>query len=183
MSATPTPSNGEAETQFARTGTEEAVVGRRTVAALFDSVAVFALVYVGLVTFGGLGMDDRAALAPGVIVGFYLWFVFTVLGFAPLLVLHGYSPIWFVVCVGLWAAYGTLFEAALGATPGKLLAGLVVAAEDGGRAGLRAIAVRNVLRAVDSLGFYFLGFLVMATSARRQRLGDRLADTVVLRRG
>jgi uncharacterized RDD family membrane protein YckC len=169
--------------QYARTGTEQDVVGRRMVAALLDSVLVFAVLYAGLVTVGGLGMAHRASLAPGVIVGFYLWYVFSVLGFAPLLVLHDYSGIWFVVGVGLWAVYGTLFEAAIGATPGKLLTGIVVTTEDGTKPGLTAVVVRNALRAVDSLGFYFLGFVIMAMSSRRQRLGDRLGDTVVVRRG
>lgn len=168
---------------FALLGTEKEVIGRRTVAALIDSVIVFAVLYAGLVTFGGLGLDNRASLAPAVIIGFYLWYVFSVLGFAPLLVLHDYSAMWFGIGVGLWAAYGVVFEATIGATPGKLAAGIVVIAEDGGRAGLGGVVVRNLLRAVDGIGFYFVGFVVLAMSSRRQRLGDKLGDTAVVRRG
>lgn len=161
---------------------EHDAVGRRIAAALVDSVLVFAVLYAGIMTIGGLGLSQRASLEPAVVIGFYLWYVFAVLGFAPLLVLHDYSGVWFGIGVGLWVVYGTLFEATLGATPGKLLAGVVVAAEDGGRAGLVGVLARNVLRIVDVVGFYAVGFLVLSFSGRRQRLGDLLGDTVVLRR-
>jgi uncharacterized RDD family membrane protein YckC len=164
------------------TGTEQTVVGRRIVATLIDSVIVFAILYAGMVTFGGLGLQHRASLAPAVIIGFYLWYVFSVLGFAPLLVLHDYSAYWFVVGVGLWAAYATVFEATLSATPGKLVTGIVVIAENGDRVGLRGVAVRNILRVVDSIGFYFVGFVALSLSSRRQRLGDRAGNTAVVRR-
>lgn len=176
-------SDGTADSRFpGLTGTEQEVIGRRIVATLADSVIVFGVLYAGLVTFGGLGLEHRASLAPAVIIGFYLWYVFSVLGFAPLLVLHDYSAMWFGVGVGLWAVYGIVFEATLGATPGKLLAGIVVIAEDGERAGLWGVVVRNLLRAVDSIGFYFVGFVALALSSRRQRLGDRLGNTAVVRR-
>jgi len=164
------------------TGTEKEVIGRRIVATLVDSVIVFAVLYVGLITTGGLGLDHRASLAPAVIIGFYLWYVFSVLGFAPLLVLHDYSAVWFGIGVGLWISYATVFEAALGATPGKLLTGIVVIAETGEEAGLGAVVLRNLFRAADSIGFYFVGFVVLSLSGRRQRLGDRFGHTAVVRR-
>jgi uncharacterized RDD family membrane protein YckC len=161
---------------------EDDVVGRRIAAALVDSVLVFSLLYAGILTVGGMQLSQRASLEPAVVIGFYLWYVFAVLGFAPLLVLHDYSGIWFAIGVGLWVAYGALFEAAIGATPGKLLAGIVVVSEDGGEAGVLAVVLRNLLRVVDAVGFYLLGFLVLSFTSRRQRLGDVLGKTVVLRR-
>lgn len=162
--------------------TEDDVMGRRIAAALVDSGLVFAVLYAGIMTIGGLGIGHRASLEPAVIIGFYLWYVFVVLGIGPLLALWGYSMIWVVIGVGLWVGYGTLFEATIGATPGKLVAGLVVAGADNEPASVRAVALRNLLRAVDSFGFYFIGFLALSMDSRRQRLGDRLGDTVVLRR-
>lgn len=163
--------------------TEHDVVGRRIVAALLDSVLVFSMLYAGILSAGGLQLSQRASLDPAVVLGFYLWYVVAVLGFAPLLMLHDYSGIWFAIGVGLWVGYGIAFEATLGVTPGKLLAGIVVASEDGGRAGIRAVVVRNLLRVVDVLGFYLLGFLVLSFTSRRQRVGDLLGKTVVVRRG
>ncbi|HEX9056770.1 MAG TPA: RDD family protein [Ktedonobacterales bacterium] len=74
-------------------------------------------------------------------------------------------------------------EALFGATVGKWLVNLRVTDLDGRRAGVGAIVVRNVMRLVDGLP---VGFLVGGTAAlsspRRQRLGDRLAHTLVVRR-
>lgn len=176
------PSTSADDARPGATGTEKEVIGRRILATLIDSVIVFAVLYAGMVTFGGLGLEHRASLAPAVIIGFYLWYVFSVLGFAPLLVLHDYSAFWFVVGVGLWVGYATVFEATLGATPGKLLTGLVVIAENGSEVGLRSVVVRNLFRFVDSIGFYFVGFVALSLSSRRQRLGDRFGNTAVVRR-
>lgn len=162
--------------------TEDDVVGRRIVAALVDSVLVFAILYAGIVTVGGLGLGNRATLAPAVVIGFYLWYVFAVLGFAPLLLLHDYSGIWFAIGVGLWVGYGAVFEAILGATPGKLLTGIVVVGEDGTSGSLSGVFARNLFRVVDAIGFYFLGFLVLSFSPRRKRLGDVVGGTIVVRR-
>lgn len=163
--------------------TEDAVVGRRIGAALVDSVLVFALLYAGILTVGGMQISQQASLDPAVVIGFYLWYVFAVLGFAPLLMLHDYTGFWFAIGAGVWVAYGVLFESTLGATPGKLLTGIVVVSADGERAGPGAVLARNLLRMVDALGFYLLGFVVLSFTSRRQRLGDLVGGTVVVRRG
>lgn len=166
--------------QPALLNTVDDALGRRIVATLVDSVLVFAVLYAGMFGLGGPAIAQAVGLAPPVVIGFYLWYVFAVLGFAPLLVMHGYSSRWFAVGVGLWVLYGTVFEAAWGATPGKRLAGVVVVADDGSPLGPGAALVRNLLRFVDALGFYLLGFIVLSMNDKRQRLGDRLAGTVVV---
>jgi uncharacterized RDD family membrane protein YckC len=45
----------------------------------------------------------------------------------------------------------------------------------------QASTVRNVLRLIDGLFFYLVGAIFIWTSKDRQRLGDRLANTVVVR--
>jgi uncharacterized RDD family membrane protein YckC len=40
--------------------------------------------------------------------------------------------------------------------------------------------VRNVLRLLDAIGFYLLGFFVAVFSPARRRIGDYAAQTVVL---
>jgi uncharacterized RDD family membrane protein YckC len=60
-----------------------------------------------------------------------------------------------------------------------------VRAEGGGRAGAGQAVVRNLLRPVDVLPvLYLVGYLVMMATGpeRRQRIGDRLAGTVVVLR-
>jgi uncharacterized RDD family membrane protein YckC len=80
------------------------------------------------------------------------------------------APAYFFVAEGLW-----------GTTPGKWLLGLVVVREDGSDAGLAAAAVRTALRLVDGLLFYAVGAVFIWSSESRQRLGDRLAGTLVVR--
>lgn len=87
----------------------------------------------------------------------------------------------FFVYLGLVLVYYFVLEAAVGATVGKLLLGLRVVGSDGDRPSTGAIALRTLLRIVDWLPFlYLVGFIAMlATGARRQRLGDLAAKTSV----
>ncbi len=79
-------------------------------------------------------------------------------------------------------AYYVLMEAWLGATLGKLLVGLWVVTGAGAPIGARRALVRTVLRIVDGLFFYVVAALLVWRSPRRQRLGDRVAGTLVVRR-
>jgi uncharacterized RDD family membrane protein YckC len=76
--------------------------------------------------------------------------------------------------------YFWLCEGLFGATLGKSLTGIRVTRSNGREATLRDALVRTLLRLVDGLGFYFLGFVVAIFSGRRQRIGDHMAGTVVV---
>jgi uncharacterized RDD family membrane protein YckC len=80
----------------------------------------------------------------------------------------------------LWLGYHVVTEATLGATVGKLVVGLRVRTADGGRIGWGAALVRNLLRVVDVCGAA-VGAILIWNSRSRQRLGDRLSGTVVVR--
>ena len=74
-------------------------------------------------------------------------------------------------------AYFAGFEVALkGRTPGKKWIGLRVVTREGGTAGTSALLTRNLLRAVDVL----VGVPMMAIDPLSRRLGDRLANTLVV---
>jgi uncharacterized RDD family membrane protein YckC len=77
-----------------------------------------------------------------------------------------------------------LLEWLTGRTIGKLLLGIVVVRFDGGRTRFWQILVRTLLRVVEVNPVLFgalpAGVLVLV-SPNRQRLGDRLAGTVVVR--
>jgi uncharacterized RDD family membrane protein YckC len=76
-------------------------------------------------------------------------------------------------------AYGSLLEASLGATLGKVMVGIRVV-RTSRRSALAASAIRNLLRIVDGLGFYLVGVMVAGCSRYRQRLGDLCAGTAVV---
>ena len=84
---------------------------------------------------------------------------------------------------GLCFAYYVVLEATWGATLGKLATNIrVVRENDGGPIAWRAAVIRNLLRPIDGLVFYLLGFIVICVSQKRQRIGDEVAGTIVVRR-
>ena len=77
--------------------------------------------------------------------------------------------------------YFVLQEGLLGATIGKQLVGLRVVGREGRRITFGQAFVRNLLRPIDALpGFYLVGGLMTLNSPLRQRLGDRVAGTIVV---
>ncbi len=78
--------------------------------------------------------------------------------------------------------YFFLFEAIFTATPGKMLARLTIHKKKGGSPSLIAILTRNVFRFIDLPLFFITGIGLMEATRRRQRLGDVLASTIVLRK-
>lgn len=80
-------------------------------------------------------------------------------------------------------AYFIVLEATMGATFGKLALGQRVVMEDRSPLNWKASIIRNILRIIDGLPlFYLTGAILVWTSDRRQRLGDRVAGTVVMSR-
>ena len=77
--------------------------------------------------------------------------------------------------------YYVAFEVKMGATPGKMLLGLKVVSTDCTPCDLKAAVIRNVCRIVDN--FLAIGVFLMLFSKRNQRLGDRLAGTLVVKAG
>jgi uncharacterized RDD family membrane protein YckC len=128
-------------------------VGMRAVATIVDLVVLFIIGYVIALATG--------QTTPG---GFSLE------GMPALL--------WFALSI----AYYVMLEAQLGGTLGKLLLGLRVVKTDGSAVDSRAALIRTVLRIVDGLFFYLIAAILVWRSSRRQRLGDRVADTTVVRK-
>ena len=87
--------------------------------------------------------------------------------------------IYFVVTIGYSICLEWLWN---GQTLGKRLLRLRVVDEGGHRLHFSQIAVRNLLRFVDSLPvFYFVGGVTALLNSRAQRMGDIAAGTIVVR--
>ena len=54
--------------------------------------------------------------------------------------------------------------------------------DTGSKAGFGRIIGRTLLRPIDAMGGYLVGWLIAVVSTRRQRLGDHAAGTLVVRR-
>jgi uncharacterized RDD family membrane protein YckC len=141
---------------------EHAGVPLRFVAVLLDAVIVFfpAGIIIGLLSGGGYTETGNGHANAGINVGG--------------------NTIWLLLALGL--GYYVFCEAATGATLGKRMVGIHVIGENGEHLTFGASLVRNLLRLVDCLFFYLVGGIFALTSPRGQRLGDRAAHTVVVRR-
>jgi len=86
--------------------------------------------------------------------------------------------------LGAWTifafGYYTFYEGRHGATFGKRILRIRVVQLDGSPITWRQAVIRNGVRFIDAFGFYLVGALVARTSPARQRLGDRMAGTVVV---
>lgn len=90
--------------------------------------------------------------------------------------------IWWGLSVGLYAAYSLLLELLTRRTLGKLLTGVHLLAESGARPAAWQILLRNLTRVLELLPpLWPLGFLIVLTR-NRQRFGDVLARTILVRR-
>ena len=89
------------------------------------------------------------------------------------------------VCIAVSLSFFLLLESIFACTPGKLLTGLVVVDMHGRRCSWRQSLLRTVLRLLE-MNPLFLGWIIAAISIvstrNHQRIGDRLAKTLVIPR-
>src|SRR5258708_15783171 len=145
------------QTQFqAKTQVQYVGVGRRFVATLVDLI-LFLIVFVVVAVVSGNAQASGGS-ASASLTG------------TPALILDI-----------LFFLYYIVLEAVLGATLGKLLLRLRVVNVDGSRIGWGASIIRNLLRIIDVLPFfYLLGAILIWTSPQPQRLSDRVPKTPLL---
>ena len=79
-----------------------------------------------------------------------------------------------------WGYYFVLETLTNGRTAGKKYIKIRVVQKEGQGVTFSSIAVRNLLRLVDGLGFYSIGIISMFVTRKIQRLGDLAAGTVVI---
>jgi uncharacterized RDD family membrane protein YckC len=94
--------------------------------------------------------------------------------------------IWFVAfTMWLWVAsafYFTIFEAWKGQSPGKKLIGIKVTNDEQEKCDFMDAFTRNVVRLFDMvLLFYAASLIVMKIYPNRQRIGDKVAKTMVIK--
>jgi uncharacterized RDD family membrane protein YckC len=128
-------------------------VGLRAVAAIIDTALLFIVGY--LIALATGGVTEEGFLLRG--VPFFIW-------------------------LAIALAYYIVMEARSGATLGKRVMKLkVVKLEGGAPLDWQASIARNILRLIDGLFFYLVGAIVVWISDKKQRLGDKVAGTVVVR--
>src|SRR5699024_6084389 len=88
----------------------------------------------------------------------------------------GPAFLWFIVSF----AYYIILEGRFGQTVGKKVVGVKVVTESGSPIDYRAALIRNILRIIDGLFFYLIGAIFVYRSEEKQRLGDRVGNTIVV---
>jgi uncharacterized RDD family membrane protein YckC len=93
---------------------------------------------------------------------------------------------------GMWLfqvlalSYFFLMEHFLGGSIGKLALGQRVVTTEYTKPTPKQLAIRSVFRLVDGFPYFMpnlLGFLILQNSDKRQRIGDRYANTMVVKAG
>ncbi len=128
---------------------------------------------------GSAGARAAASVVDFVALAVLVWIPSLVLGATTQLLLDSFLAGVLAGVVVTPFAYYVLLEARYGRTLGKHLEGLVVTDGNGSPASLRACLLRNLLRPVDFLAFYLLGFVLVLATDRDQRLGDLVAGTEI----
>lgn len=79
----------------------------------------------------------------------------------------------------IWCTYYFLSELLFSTTFGKEAMAIEVRSTKGGECSALESLLRNIFRPIDAFGFYIVAFLVATFSSVNQRIGDRVAGTVV----
>lgn len=130
--------------------------------------------------YAGFWRRCLAALLDNVVwILFYLWIYVWIVGGA-FLAGDTAGIVAVLVFFSLWFNYFAICEWRWGQTIGKNATGIEVRAIDRSpRLTYGQASIRNLLRLAD---FFVVGEVMIAAGARKQRLGDKAAKTVVLRR-
>jgi uncharacterized membrane protein/uncharacterized RDD family membrane protein YckC len=136
--------------------------GQRMVAFLLDSAIITGIVISFFYLGGALGVYDLTEI------------------------MSDQNFIWFIAFImWLWIAqvvYFSIFEGWKGQSPGKRLVSIKVTTDEQTKCGYMDAFTRNVVRFLDIVLFVYLVSLVfMSIYPKRQRIGDKVAKTVVLK--
>lgn len=139
-------------------------IGSRIVAIIIDHIILFIIAVIVSLPFGAtafmLGAMSNPMAAAGALAAIAAVVVINII---------------------IWILYFTYFEGKTGQTPGKSLVNIKVVKEGKKKMTYGDALVRTILRIIDGLFFYILGLIIIAATEKRQRLGDIVAKTLVVK--
>jgi uncharacterized RDD family membrane protein YckC len=130
--------------------------------------------------YQGIGIRLVSLIIDNIIVGIIIGVIGSMIGFGMMtqrMVPWWIGLLYFVIYIG----YFTLLEGSKGQTIGKMVTKIKVVREDGKPIDMNQSLTRNLLRIIDGLFAYLIGAFLIWRSDKKQRLGDRIAKTVVVK--
>jgi len=130
--------------------------------------------------YQGIGIRLVSIIIDNIIVGIIISVIGGMVGFGMMaqeMVLWWIGLLYFVIYMGYFA----LMEGSRGQTIGKMITKIKVVREDGRPIDMNQALVRNILRIIDGLFAYLIGAILIWRSDKKQRLGDSVAKTVVVK--
>jgi uncharacterized RDD family membrane protein YckC len=146
--------------------------------------------YEAPIQYQGVGIRFVALLIDGIILGIINWILLAIFAGSAISYdvttgTYSISPAFYAVYVLLVVIdllYFTFLLGRYGQTVGKMVVKIKVVNEaDSSPITYGAAFIRTILFIIDGLFAYLVGAILIWTSDKKQRLGDRVAHTVVLR--
>lgn len=130
--------------------------------------------------YQGIAIRFVSLFVDTIIIGAIIGIIGTILGYG--MMQRVMVPWWLgLLDFLIFISYFTLLEGSRGQTVGKMITKIKVVGEDGKPIDMNQALIRNLLRIIDGLFAYLVGAILIWRSDKKQRLGDSLAKTVVIR--
>lgn len=130
--------------------------------------------------YQGIGIRFVSLVIDSIIIGIMFGALFGTIGAGT--VKNGVMP-WYLglLSFAFYIAYYTYLEGSGGQTIGKMITKIKVVREDGKPIDMNQAFKRNILRVIDGFIAYLIGAILIWRSDKKQRLGDSIAKTVVVK--
>ena len=130
--------------------------------------------------YQGIVIRLISLIIDSIIIGIIIGILGSIIGVG--MMERGMVPWWigvfyFIIYIG----YYTYLEGSKGQTIGKMITKIKVVREDGKPIDMNQAFTRNILRIIDGLFAYLIGAILIWRSDKKQRLGDSIAKTVVVK--
>lgn len=129
--------------------------------------------------YQGIWIRFISFLIDTIVLGLLIGIIGSILGFSVVSRTAGWG--FGLLSFIIFLAYFTYLEGSRGQTIGKMATKIKVVREDGGMIDMNQAFTRNILRVIDGLLAYLIGAILIWRSDKKQRLGDRIAKTVVVK--
>lgn len=130
--------------------------------------------------YQGIGIRFVSLVIDSIIISIIFGALFSTLGVGT--VRNDMMP-WYLglISFAFYIAYYTYLEGSRGQTIGKMITKIKVVREDGKPIDMNQAFKRNILRIIDGLFAYLIAAILIWRSDKKQRLGDSIAKTVVIK--